>query len=307
MNFFRFVMAGFCLLSFNLSAEEVPMELNGFYLWQFQEGVISHLGKPADIRDSEFKVHHVHRLNDSSFMAFEYLKKDFPKNVFAIQITGYPAPMSPFLGVKLGDPIAKVEKQLGKADETQEIPERENVIHYYNNKNYSVQYDKSGKLNSIKLYIKESFMNDVDHDFSSWSTLREAIKAKNVDVALGLLRPDMEIYKNGSILSVKQRYADFLKKTDGEIYAAIFGDKDSVRAALLESEPAGEARIIMGLGVGQVYKFYSGSIVREIVLFPFNGKFRVYEIAFCYQNSCDKLRQNAPKPEEDKKSNSDDS
>ena len=41
-----------------------------------------------------------------------------------------------------------------------------------------------------------------------------------------------------------------------------------------------QMRIAENVGTGRVYKFSKGKILKEIVFFPYNGKYRVYEIAF---------------------------
>jgi hypothetical protein len=92
--------------------------------------------------------------------------------------------------------------------------------------------------------------------------------------------PGAEIYMDGKTLSPRGRAVDFFQHPDKAYLNALIGKTHSVRAAFKESEPTGEARIIMGMGVGQVYKFYKGTIVAEIVLFPYNGDYRIYEISF---------------------------
>jgi ABC-type proline/glycine betaine transport system ATPase subunit len=90
----------------------------------------------------------------------------------------------------------------------------------------------------------------------------------------------VEIYKKGKVLSINQRFADFVDKPDNEFIDAFLGEKDSVLKELAETEPEGEFRLHEKVGVGEVYKFYKGKILKEIVFYPYNGMSRVYEIEF---------------------------
>ncbi len=94
------------------------------------------------------------------------------------------------------------------------------------------------------------------------------------------VRPDVEISRDGDVLSIKKRYDDFRAKPDDNFVKALIGERNSVLEELGKTEPEEEMRIAENVGVGRVYKFYKGKILKEIVFFPYNGKYRVYEIAF---------------------------
>ncbi|MDH5651784.1 MAG: hypothetical protein OEZ39_07905 [Gammaproteobacteria bacterium] len=286
MKIFYVLFLAVVLLPARMVQAELLMELNGFYLWQMKDGVINHYGQPHDVMENEYKLYHIYYLNMTSHIVFEYLKQDFPHNVSAIQITGYPVEMTPFKGVMLGDSLESVEKKIGKSDMQKPVPGKNKTLHLYNNKNYSLQYDDENKLVSIKIGISKEFMDDIDFKVDASKEFTEAVKNRDIPTVLKLLRPDFEIYKDGKILSVKRRYADFLDKPDQEIIDALVGDKNSVLTALRESEPSRQTRIQDKIGVGEIYKFYSGSIVSRIVFFPYNGKLRVYEIYFCSKGDC---------------------
>lgn len=76
------------------------------------------------------------------------------------------------------------------------------------------------------------------------------------------------------------RSIEFMNKPDKKFVNALIGPKNSVLTALKETEPDGEMRLVMGLGGCQVFRFYRSDVLREIVLFPYGGEYRVYEIAF---------------------------
>jgi hypothetical protein len=95
-----------------------------------------------------------------------------------------------------------------------------------------------------------------------------------------MLRPDVEIYKSGKVLSINQKYSAFVEHPDKDFITALVSDNDSVLKELTETEPEAELRIHEKVGVGEVYKFYKGKILKEIVFFPYNGMNRVYEIKF---------------------------
>jgi len=264
-----------------LGGEFYPV-LNGFYLWQFKAGVRNHFGEPFETQDFGDRIIEAYKVTDTSYMAFEFLKEKFEHNAFSVQISGYPTHMTAFRGVKLGDSFSDVEKKLGKAESSKKVEGLPYTIYYYNDdSNFSTEFDEDNRLYSIRIYVTDEFMNDAEHDFDSWTDFTEAIKAKDMKRISDLLRPDFEIFKDDKVLSVETPFAEFLANPDNEIVNAFIGENGSVKAAMEESEPDGEARLIIDMGLGQVYKFYKGSVVAEIVLFPYNGKYRIYEVTFC--------------------------
>lgn len=270
----------FMLVSFNASGSEFAADLNGFRLWQYDTAADKYFGKPYKTFKREHTTIRAYGINDVSYMAFEYMNEKYSSNMYSIQITGYPTKMRPFKGVELGDPIDKVEKSLGKPSRSKPVPDTPYTINYYDGSNFSTEYDDKGKLYSIHLYVTKEFMDARGHTFDTWQKFKSAIKKKDVKNILSTFRPDVEIYRNNQILMVNKRYSDFVAGPDKKIVEALIGNKNSVREALLQSEPDGEMRLVMGMGVGQVFKFYKGNIVKEIVLFPYNQDYYVYEIAF---------------------------
>jgi hypothetical protein len=267
------------LLPCAVSAGEQTDGLNGFRLWQYKDAAEAYFGKPFAARDEEESVFEVYPVTESSYMVFEYWQK-YPQNMYSIQITGYPTKMLPFKGLVLGDSKKKVVRALGKPDSTKKVEDPPVTINYYDDANYSVEIDADGRLYSIKLHVTNEFMSEAEVGFDDWDRFRNAVLAKDMKAILEMVRPDVEIFKDGKVIYINKRYVDFRKSPESAFVQALIGDSDSVLKELKTTEPEGEMRLAMGLGVGQVFKFRDGKILKEIVLFPYNGKYRVYEIAF---------------------------
>jgi hypothetical protein len=212
-------------------------------------------------------------------MVIEHWEK-YPDNIYSIQITRYPTKMLPFKGLVLGDPARKVEQALGKPSRTEKLEKPPVTINYYDKTNYSTEIDADGRLYSIKIHVTNEFMNDAEVGFAQWEAFKKAVLAKDMKAILELLRPDVEISRDGVVLYIKKRYEDFRAKPDDDFVKALINERNSVLEELGKTEPEGEMRIAENVGVGQVYKFHKGKILKEIVFFPYNGKYRVYEIAF---------------------------
>ncbi|MGR8932502.1 MAG: hypothetical protein ACU836_17910 [Gammaproteobacteria bacterium] len=261
-------------------ASPFETDLNGFRLWQYVSGAESHLGKPFKTIEQPDRILQAFKITENSYMVFANPKEEFKHYVSSIQISGYPTKMFPFKGLTLGDSKAKVEKALGKPSETKTIYDGKFIVNYYKLANYSTEYDEHGKLYSIKLHVTNEFMKAEDYEFKSWQRFKKAVLEKDVPAIIETLRPDAEIFQGGDTLSHHGRYLEFRTRPDAKFVDALIGSGNSVRTALTQTEPEGEMRVAMGLGVGQVFKFYKSDVLREIVLFPYNGEYRVYEIAF---------------------------
>jgi c-di-AMP phosphodiesterase-like protein len=262
-----------------LWAADIQTDLNGFRLLQFKTAVEAFFGKPFQTFKTKSSTVEAYRVDSDAYMVFEYLD-DLPNNIFSIQLTGHTLKTLPFRGLMLGDEVKRVNDILGKPSQVKKI-ESPNVTEYdYEGTNYSLEIDDKDKLYSIRLYDKKDVSQKADAEFKAYDEFKDAILRKDISSILAMLRPDVEIYKGGKVLSIKRRYADFVANPDKEIITALLGDSNSVLKEVAESEPEGELRIIMHFGVGEVYKFHGGKILEEIVFFPYNGKYRVYEIRF---------------------------
>ena len=273
------LFAAILLVPIALGAADIQTDLNGFRLMQFKTAVEAFFGKPFESFKTASTIVEAYRVDSDAYMVFEYLN-GLPDNIYSIQLTGQTLKASPFRGLILGDDAKKIEGILGKPSSTKKI-ESPNVWEYqYEGTNYSLEIDDKGKLYSIRLFTNTDIAQKADEKFKSYDQFKAFVLKKDVEGILAMLRPDVEIYKAGKVLSIKQRYTDFVANPDKEIIAALLGDSDSVLKELTESEAEGELRLTEKMGVGEVYKFYKGKILKEIVFFPYNGKYRVYEIAF---------------------------
>jgi hypothetical protein len=259
-----------------VTAGDVQTELNGFKLWQFKNAIESSLGRPNQTSGNDRMVAEAHVLDQNCYMVFEY-DKQFPHNVAAIQLTGHSEKAIPFKGLRVGAPVSEVERVLGKPTRVDKGISPPVSIYRYRDANYTVEIDEKGQLFSIKILAAKEVFSTIDSS-TCWVEFQEALKTKNISALLATLRPDVEIYKDGEVITISKGYAEFARTPDKKFVDAFFGDKDSVRSE--SSIPELELRLAKGLGVGSVYKFYNGTILTEIVLFPYDGKDRVYEIAF---------------------------
>ncbi len=265
-------------------------DLNGFRLWQFKETGQDYYGKPFQTqKNGEYSIE-AFQIMDRSYLVMEVWEK-YPYNIYSLQITRYPTTMLPFKGLVLGDPSAKVDQALGKPSRTKKMKDPPGTINFYDKVNYSTEIDAAGRLYSIKLYVNQEFMTDTDDNFDQWAAFKKAVLAKDVKAILDLMRPDVEIARDGHILSIKRRYEVFLAKPDSDFVQAIIGEHNSVREEIGKTEPEESMRLKENMGAGPVYKFRKGKILKEISFFPYNGKYRIYEITF-QQKSEAKKKQN---------------
>lgn len=261
------------------SANELPVDLNGFRLWQYKSAAENHFGKPFQTMKRDDHVLEAHQVSKSSYMVFEY-GKTFPENAGSIQITGYPTKMIPFMGLQLGDSEEKVISVLGKPSSTKKITSPPVTIWYYDKKNYTTEFDQQGRLYTIKIHLDEKMMNEADMAPENWAAFKQAILAKDKDTILKWLRPDVEISWHGRTLSIDKRFADFQSAPDRDFMEALIGDKSSVHTQIRAAEPEVAMRLMLEMGAGWVYKFHEDNVLAEIVFFPYNGQFRVYEVKF---------------------------
>lgn len=276
---YRLLILLVLLLPCTAVAQEFATDLNGFRLWQYKEAAQAYFGKPFQTQKNDEYSIEAYQVTDRSYMVIEHWEK-YPDNVYSIQITRYPTKMLPFKGLVLGDPARKVEEALGKPSRTKKLEKPPVTINYYDKANFSTEIDSDGRLYSIKLHVTGEFMNDADDNFDQWAAFKKAVLTKDMKAILEWVRPDVEISRDGDVLSIKKRYEDFRAKPDDGFVKALIGERNSVLEELGKTEPEEEMRIAENVGVGRVYKFKKGKILKEIVFFPYNGKYRVYEIAF---------------------------
>ena len=269
----------FVLTSLSVFAGEVETDLNGFRLQQFVKVAESELGRPFKTIDTGHSVVNAYQIDDDAYMVVEHHKK-YPNHISMLQLTGFTTKTLPFKGLALGDPEAKVLAALGKPDDRKKMESPPVVKLSYRERNYSVELDSQGRLYSIQVFTNADVVTKTDGGEDLWATFKAAVQSKDFLLVSQTLRPDVEIYKSGKVLSIQTRYSEFLQRPDKAFVSALLGDADSVLQELSQSEPEEELRLVVDFGVGRVFKFRNGRILKEIAFFPYNGKYRVYEIAF---------------------------
>ena len=255
------------------------IELNGFLLYQFQKAVETSLGTPFQTMERGFSKFELCQIDREAYMVFEY-SKEMPCNIQSIQLTGKTNNMRPFKGLMLGDSKEKVIGILGESFSVTRIDQPTVERYDYRNSNYSVEIDAEDKLFSIRIHIDRGLLFPIPSAELPWDNFKRFVLRKDLKETLSYLRPDVEVYKGDKTLSIDKRFADFLEKPDSAIYDALFGEGISVYSEIQRMEPEAELRLIMGMGGGWVYKFRESKVLKEIVFFPYDGKYRVYEIAF---------------------------
>lgn len=280
MQFNRLIMTLLLLSGISFcQANEMSVDLNGFRLWQYRSAAENYFGKPFQkMQQGDFALE-AHQVSKSSYMVFEYWKQ-FPENAISIQITGYPTRMAPFNGLTLGDSEEKVISVLGNPVDRKQILDPPVTVCHYAKGNYTTEIDQQGRLYSIKINLEKEMMNEADTSFEYWAAFRRAVQDKDVEAIFQWLRPDVEISRKGKTISIDKRFVDFKSAPGKEFLNALIGKNNSVRSQLQLSEPEVEMRLMMEMGMGFVHKFYKDKVLAEIVFFPYNGQYRVYEITF---------------------------
>ncbi len=220
-----------------------------------------------------------YQIDERAYMVVGHHKK-YPNHISILQLTGLTTKALPFKGLLLGDSEDKVIRTLGKPDRVEKIASPNVSKFAYNDRNYTVEIDESGRLYSIQIFTTTDLLTKTDGTESEWPNFKAAVLSKDFVRVVETLRPDVEIYKSEKVLSINTRYSEFIKNPEKGFVLALLGETDSVLREMSQSEPEQEIRLVMEFGVGHVYKFPKGKILKEVAFFPYNGKYRVYEIAF---------------------------
>lgn len=283
MNFYaRLILPIFALATFSTYAiaSGLELDLNGFRLQQFISVVEPALGPHFQTIDQGDIQGKAYGIDDNSYMIV-YYRTQFPNHIDALQLTGTSSKAPPFNGLKLGDPIEKVIGTFGAPSKVKNTELQGVRVYNFENKNFSIEIDKNDQLYSIRIYTNAYLVNEVETFEGVWQEFKEAVISKSHSRVIELLRPDFEIYKGSKTISNSRRYNEFIKDPDSEFLETIFAEKNSVYYEISRNDPEDEAvRAIQNFGVGLVFKYPKSEVIREIVFFPYNGKLRIYEIAF---------------------------
>jgi len=260
-------------------AQEVA--LNGFLIYQFRDTVKKALGKPFQTGKTERSEYEAYAIGDDAYMAFEYLK-DHKDWVYSIQISGTNARMVPFKGLVLGDSREKVLRALGKPDRTEKVSNGKKELLVYDAENCSVELDTKGALVSIRIYWYQDLFEPPDGDNEkNWKAFRRAIQKKDFKTISGYFRPDVEIYRDGQVLSIDTAFEAFFLASKGKFFDAVLSDKNSVYSEVKSGVPDQmDMRLHEKMGSGFVHKFPKSKVLEEIYFLPYAGRWRIYEVKF---------------------------
>jgi len=272
-------------LSQNIDGE---IELGGFFLGQHRNCVHQQLGKPLKrINTDDGWIYEFHAIKpDTSVHAlFKYASRD-TLHIHSIQMNGQRCDgMHPFKSLVLGDDKSKVNQVLGPYERTDTIPDPTVTVHYYQNKNYSVEIDEAGKLYGIQIF-GSILQNKATETIPSPDPFRQAILSKNIDSLLYNLTPDVEVYVSNNVIAFGGAARDEFKRTDSELVKRLLGKSESVWYTFNIEQSAGTAELRFypdkktAPTTATVYKFYDSKVLKEIVFGMHAGRWKVYEILF---------------------------
>jgi len=259
-------------------------ELNGFLLGQYATAADGTFGKPTQVTNSE--DHWVYRVyifdkQHNGYMAFKFPAED-EKRMLSIQVAGDAAtPMRPFLGLSLGDDAQKVLKVLGKPDKIEPEKDYPVDLYTYEDRNYSVEVDKQGRLSSIQLMEYAGFPKGPPKEMPDVAALKKVLASKDMDGLLNLLAGDLEIYHGDQTFNFARSARSELADAKSEIHQLLLGEKGSVRTALMSEpfEPDTQIRVYEKAAPGSVVKFPKSRIVEEIVYKVEAGAWKIWEIS----------------------------
>ncbi len=267
-----------------IHASDLEIDLNGFRLQQFTSVVESALGARFQTVDLGDKVAYAYGVDDNSYMLI-YENRKFPNYIDALQLTGTSSKALSFKGLTLGNSKSKVISVLGEPDEINETEISGLFAYHYEKRNYSVEIDKNNKLYSIRIFTTNYLVNKIDDSSDVWLNFEKVINSNSTEQLLTIIRPDIEVFIGSETYSINTKYSDFTSNPRPKFVKSFFGDNDSVKSAIMNSSPIDEhVRLIKDFGIGLVFKFSEKSILNELVFFPYNGKYRLYEVSFRKKN-----------------------
>jgi hypothetical protein len=255
------------------------IELNGFFLHQCRQAVELSLKPAFEKMEKDFLTYEIHLIDDEAYMVFGY-PQNMPQSIFSIQLTGKTSKMKPFKGLMLGDSREKVIEVLGKPSSIEPTDVAGVQRYEYKSTNYSVEINVERKLYSIRISSYKDLQSLPKTTELPWEGFKRSVLKRDFKEISTYLRPDVEIYKGDKVLFINKSFREFIENPDSEFYDALVGEKNSVYSEIQQTEPEWELRFTEKVGVGWVYKFYKGKILREIFFLPYDGRYRVYEMAF---------------------------
>lgn len=282
-SFIAILLISTCAVSAQAPPSQV--ELNGFLLGQYKTVLEPTFGTPYDetkTEDGWVYLTYMLRDDSSGYMTFRFSSEE-PNRMYSIQIAGDASiQMTPFLGLRLGDSKTKVDEALGPPSEVRKVPDFDLYFYLYENRNYSIEIDAEGKLSSIQLFGYEGLPERPDNPIPDPSILRDCVVQRTEGCLMGLLAPDIEIYKDGDTYTFQTAARKDLENLESPLLRSLVGENKSLRAVWVDEELEGELewRLYTKAPLGSVLKFYQSKIVSEVVFRTYAGEWRIYEVRF---------------------------
>lgn len=264
--------------------------LNGFVLGQYKETVANTLdellqeGTTSSGQSYQaFSLDPEHR----AYMVFQYSQVR-PDHLYSIQVTGDPGTnMRSFLGLRLGDPRAKVFTRLGNPVSVFRNPQtRLDRLEYGPERNFSVEIDSLGQLFSIRVIGYKGFGDDpAFEDEPSLDHLRDLLAGTDIDALLDALAGDMEVFRGDFVYSFKRAARLDLADSTSRMARELFAGRGSLREALTpgvirQAEFAVRVYDDRSLYPRLVYTFSGSGPLAEMLFTADAGAWRLWEVRF---------------------------
>lgn len=261
-------------------------ELNGFLIGQTDRAIAASFTTlmQADTTsdgwvDRVYLLDRAHR----AYMAFKF-PADRPHQTVSVQIAGDSAtPMTPFLGIRLGDHRDSMLARLGTASRVSHENDVDVDLYEYSGRNYSLEVDSRGRVSSIQIFGTEGFQDHPGVAMSSPDSLLAALQAGG-HATLEALAPDAEVYWGGTTTSFEHGALQDLQGDSTPIAKALLVGPQSVRSVLAVDSVRQHAdralRVWEKRAPGMVWKFHEPAPIAEIVFVIDAGRWRVWEIRY---------------------------
>jgi hypothetical protein len=258
-------------------------ELNGFVIGQHRDALKEAFGEPYEERKTDDGwVYLIYLLREKPFayMTFKFPSNDL-NHFISVQIAGDGStPMAPFVGVRLGASADEVKRKIGRPSKTQRLADPPVEVWKYEKRNYSFEFDAGKKLVSIQIFGLDGFADLPDWSKPiPWNDLQTRLRSTDLDSLMTTFSPDAEIYQASELFWIDNSMRKVLSDPK-----SLFRRGLALAVTALQHELAREpaeinARMMLGIGrMGAVYKFPEGAPVKEIVLLPQAGEWRVWEV-----------------------------
>jgi hypothetical protein len=269
------------LLIPQLGTAQVPSqrELNGYVIGQHREA-LDPLGDPDEEMETDddwLYLTYVVTEKPFLYMLFKFPADD-PDHLISVQVAGDPSQaMKPFLGIRLGASSADVRRTFGAPTGVEKLTDPPVDVWRYKDRNYSFEFDGDNGLSSIQIFGFEGFSDPPTGPLPPpWSDIRSALRSTDISVLVAAFAPDAEIYKGDDLFQIDDSMAKVFADPASEFRKGLA----LALTALGSLEPIEvNARVSLGKDPASVYKFAEGSPVKEIVLVPDAGAWRVWEIS----------------------------